>query len=299
MKIGIIGAGSIGLLFGYYLQSYHHVTIYTNSVEQAEAIRAAKLSCVKNGQPDSVPIEALPFSSWNGEDELTVIAVKAYQLPAVLEQIKLKSSNSGSFLFLQNGMGHLRWLDELSAENIYAGSVEHGAYRTGQASVNHTGTGVTKVAVFKGSDFLLRKMIAPLSGEFPFVLEDNVEKMLISKLIVNAVINPLTAVLNVRNGQLIENPYYYRLLQKMFSEIKAILDLHDADSHYQNVLRICNKTASNYSSMLTDIKNGRMTEIDSILGYIVAEAERKKIEAPLVDAFFQCIKGKEYGGEEI
>ncbi|PLR77495.1 2-dehydropantoate 2-reductase [Bacillus sp. V3-13] len=301
MKIGIIGGGSIGLLFGYYLQSYHHVTIFTHSIEQAEAIGATKLTCVKNGQPDSVPVGAHPFVSWSGADELTIIAVKAYQLPAVLEQIKLKSKSpgTGTFLFLQNGMGHLRWLDQLPAKDIYAGSVEHGAHRTGAASVTHNGTGVTKVAVFRGSDSLLKKLIAPFSSEFPFVLEDNVEEMLLSKLVVNAVINPLTAVLNVRNGELIENPYYHQLLQNMFIEINDVLGLHDADSHYQNVLGICKKTASNYSSMLSDIKNGRMTEIDSILGYVVAEAERKQKEAPLVHAFFQCIKGREYGGEEL
>lgn len=297
MKIGIIGGGSIGLLFSYYLSLHNEVSIYTRTQDQADLINEHGLHLAKGGiEQASVQVSAAPIEEWTGNEDLTIIAVKQYQLSDLMTEIKVKAK--GSILFLQNGYGHIKLLSELATPEIYVGSVEHGAVRENGFTVQHNGMGVTRIAVFRGEAGLLRELStsAP-SSVFPFTLEPDFKEMLIKKLVVNSVINPLTAILKVKNGELIHNPFYFEIFKQMFKECAYVLDLPDQEQYFQNLMTVCEKTANNHSSMYKDIENGRQTEIDAILGYLLELSRSKNIKAPLIHNYYQCIKGKEHERE--
>ena len=65
-------------------------------------------------------------------------------------------------------------------------------------------------------------------------MEEDYENMLLKKLVVNAVINPLTAILGIKNGELIENPHYFELVKMIFCEIEQCLQLQNS----QNIILI-------------------------------------------------------------
>lgn len=296
MKIGIIGGGSIGLLFAHYLRNQHHVTIYVRSNEQAEKLSTDGLLFEKGKVRSNEHVFSTVFSAWNGQEDLTIIAVKQYHLPKVIEElIKTNPNYRGTLLFLQNGMGHLKWLKEMDVPNIFLGTVEHGSYKVNANHVIHTGEGRTKLALFKGNDcFVMREIIELGIKDFPFVFEEDYYKMLTDKLIINAVINPLTAVLNVQNGELLENQHYYHLFKQLFTEISFVLDIADDKTAFTQLKDVCKKTAANRSSMLKDLDEKRPTEVDAILGYILEKGKEKEMNAPLTESFYHLIKGKEH-----
>lgn len=296
MKIGIIGGGSIGLLFSYYLSLHNEVSIYTRTQEQADLINEHGLHLVKGGiEQDSCQVAAAPIHAWRGNEDLTVIAVKQYQLSGLLSDLIDKAK--GSILFLQNGYGHIKFLSELAADEIYVGSVEHGAVRVNGYTVQHNGMGVTRTAVFRGNAGVLRELTTIAPSVFPFILEPDYKEMLIKKLVVNAVINPLTAILKVKNGDLVQNTYYFEIFKQMFEECAFILELPNREQYFNNLKAVCEKTANNHSSMYKDIENGRQTEIDAILGYLLELARSKNKTAPLIHNYYYCIKGKEHERE--
>ncbi|ESU32872.1 hypothetical protein G3A_08955 [Bacillus sp. 17376] len=296
MKIGIIGGGSIGLLFSYYLSLDNNVSVYTRTREQAELINEHGLHLIKGGiEQDPLQVTAAPIKEWKGNDDLTVVAVKQYQLGGVISVIKDKAK--GSILFLQNGYGHIKLLSELETAEVYVGSVEHGAVRMNGFTVQHNGLGVTRTAVFKGEDDLLRELSTIAPSGFPFILEPDFKEMLIKKLVVNSVINPLTAILKVKNGELIHNPFYFEIFKQMFDECANVLDLPNREQYFEILMTVCEKTANNHSSMYKDIENGRQTEIDAILGYLLELSSSKNIKAPLIHNYYHCIKGKEHERE--
>jgi 2-dehydropantoate 2-reductase len=297
MKIGIIGGGSIGLLFSYYLSVHNEVSIYTRTQEQTDLINKHGLHLVKGGgiEQASVQVAAAPVEEWTGSEDLTVIAVKQYQLADLMTDIKNKAK--GKILFLQNGYGHIKLLSELATPDIYVGSVEHGAVRENGFTVQHNGMGVTRIAVYRGKTGHHRELTTIAPSDFPFIFESDFKEMLIKKLVVNSVINPLTAILKVKNGELIHNPFYFEIFKQMFKECAYVLDLPDQEQYFQNLMTVCEKTANNHSSMYKDIENGRQTEIDAILGYLLELARSKKIKAPLIHNYYQCIKGKEHERE--
>ncbi|MEH7106871.1 2-dehydropantoate 2-reductase [Bacillus sp. JJ1764] len=293
MKVGIIGAGSIGLLFASYLNRAVEVTIYTRTAEQAVEINKHGILLYKGEICKKSSVRALPISQWEGDENVTIITVKQYQLEPIIDKISNLSASANNLLFLQNGMGHLKQLESIQSENIFVGSIEHGAAKENNFTVSHNGAGITKVAVFKGNEGKLKEFITAMPDDFPFVFHENFYSMLLGKLVVNAVINPLTSLLSVKNGALIENPYYFNEVQKVYSEIASILLLEDSAWHFEQVVQVCRKTADNRSSMLKDLEAGRPTEVDAILGYLINEAKIQHKEAPLISQLFNLIKGKE------
>ncbi|WP_053366101.1 2-dehydropantoate 2-reductase [Bacillus sp. FJAT-27245] len=294
LKIGVIGAGSIGLLFGAYMHKMFDVTVYTRSVGQAEQINKNGIRLIKKAGVLTAKVRAEVLGGEVMDNDLTIVAVKQYQLETVIRHLPAK----GALLFLQNGMGHLRLLDQLEADDIYVGSVEHGALRESPDSVSHNGEGLTRVAVFRGDSRLLVEAAELLSANFPLQLEPDYFEMLAGKLSANAVINPLTAILGVRNGELVENAHYEKLLERVFEEAACILDFNDKQERLLKVKGICRNTSENRSSMLKDLDAGRETEVDAIVGYLLDEAAHKGLEAPLLRALYEMIKGKERSGRE-
>jgi 2-dehydropantoate 2-reductase len=111
-----------------------------------------------------------------------------------------------------------------------------------------------------------------------FRVEEHVDISLIQwkKLIINAVINPLTAVLGLNNGELISNRYAYDLLRTLTNETVSIAEdagvSLDADMLHV-ICDVINRTGSNQSSMLQDRQRGAPTEIEAINGYLLRIAE--------------------------
>lgn len=293
MKIGIIGGGSIGLLFAYYLGRKHPVCLYVRTNEQKKLIRDKGLIVVRGDEEHKEELEVKLVSEWRGLEDSVFIAVKQYQLPSVIEILQKYGRAEHFSVFLQNGMGHIKWLDRLQGD-IYLATVEHGAMRTNGNQVCHTGVGATKIASYRQSQPGFLDWIASQYEDiFPFTMEDNYENMLLKKLVVNAVINPLTAVLRVKNGELIENPYYFQLSKLLFAEIEQSLMIQDGESYFENIRAVCAKTAANQSSMLRDLEEKRQTEVDAILGYILEKAGEREISTPILKAFYYAVKGKE------
>jgi 2-dehydropantoate 2-reductase len=294
MKIGIIGAGSIGLLFASYLSKSFSVTLYTKTNEQAELINQNGLYLQEGASQSRVSILALPVSKWTGLEELTIIAVKQYQLQSIINQITSLDFIPQNLLFLQNGMSHLKLLRNLPAANIFVGSVEHGASKMNTYSVSHNGKGAINVALFKGSAEKIREFAEYCAAiDFPIALKEDYYNMLINKLIANAVINPLSAILQVKNGELISNKFYFAAVKKLFLEVSFILNLEDPLKRFRDVLRICKKTGNNRSSMLKDLEAGRRTEIDAILGFLLEEAQVQQKTAANLESYYYLIKGIE------
>ncbi|MGG3466565.1 2-dehydropantoate 2-reductase [Neobacillus pocheonensis] len=293
MKVGIIGAGSIGLLFAAYLSKRFDVEIYTRTPEQSFEINKFGI-CVQKGSERTISVvKAYPISEWRGLEDFTIITVKQYQLKEIIMHNNKLASMPKNLLFLQNGMGHLKLLDNIRAHNTYVGSIEHGALRENPYTVSHNGEGITNVAVFNGNSQPLIQFIAFAPKDFPIILKENYYEMLVNKLMINVVINPLTAILRVKNGELVQNHFYFQALKNLFSEASSILKIENKEFYFDQILNICRSTAENRSSMLKDIEAGRLTEVDAILGYILEEAKRQKRSAPQIENLFFLIKGKE------
>ncbi|MRX70820.1 2-dehydropantoate 2-reductase [Bacillus lacus] len=291
MEIGIIGSGAIGLLFGFHLSENHSVRLYTRRKEQAEALNRDGI-VLKNLTGDNRQRKISADTSDNYQEEFLIVAVKQYQLKEIAASLK-GCRERKKLLFLQNGMDHLSILKELSQQHdCYAGVVEHGARKESENTVKHTGMGKTNLGSF-GTGAAEELALQLDSPAFPFQWKENCRVMLAEKLLINTCINPLTALLGIKNGELISNSQYNLMMRSVFEEAFAILKLTDKEKSWDKVQEICAKTHHNVSSMLADIQSGRVTEIDAILGYLIKLSPFPETNAPIIVFLYRSIKGKE------
>jgi len=292
MQIGIIGGGAIGLLFACYLSKSNQVTLYCRTNDQARLMNKYGIDLKYHGMVDNFTIKAKQSEEISAE-ELFIIAVKQYQLEQI-ERVLSHIPAQTPLIFIQNGVAHLKFIENLSHETIIVGVVEHGALKEKTNYVHHTGEGVTRLALFRGNEQSVLPIIHKLNTiSFPFVFEKDYIEMVFGKLIVNAVINPLTTILKVKNGELMLNSHYLHLVNLVLEEVVKVLDISDREKVFNRIQTICENTANNQSSMLKDILNNRQTEIDGIIGGLLHIAETKKLKVPVLQFLYHSIKGME------
>ncbi|MEI4789043.1 2-dehydropantoate 2-reductase [Bacillus sp. FJAT-53060] len=288
MKIGIIGGGAIGLLCASYLSQHHDITLFTRRKEQAEEIRASGIERTVRGETFRAIVDAQ--TGVTGIFDLLIVTVKYHQLQDVLGE--LSTLPRQRILFLQNGMAHLLDLKNWEvAHQLYIGVVEHGAMKMSDHAVNHTGIGVIKWGAFHHEATAdISDELNEVSTHFQMVYTAKWKKVLEEKLLVNVCINPLTALLHVKNGELISNPSYEYMMRCAFDEAVSILDSTEKDRLWAHVISICDKTAANHSSMVQDVVKGRQTERKAIVGYLLEKAQAQGIHAPHLTFFNRILE---------
>ncbi|MBV1207509.1 2-dehydropantoate 2-reductase [Listeria monocytogenes] len=288
LKVGIIGAGAMGLLYAANFADTSELTLFTRRKEQSDLLNQKGLSLKDNSELKNIHIQATVITDAEklSEQELLIIAVKQYSLKTILPLLR-SIPERVPLLFIQNGAAHLDSMPLLgNKRTILLGISEHGAGREDDTTVIWRGHGRTKYSIYQGE--LNEAVIKILDSKPYFPVEKHASYLDIinEKLFINAVINPLTAVLQVQNGKLLENKEWHELLKTIVKEIQTVLPVENA---LEKVEVICQVTATNFSSMALDRMNNRMTEIDGIVLPILEKGE----SLPTLHALYHLIKGLE------
>jgi 2-dehydropantoate 2-reductase len=132
------------------------------------------------------------------------------------------------------------------------------------------------------------------SAKFHVQTVEDARSLVWGKLVVNAAINPLTALLRVKNGELLERPSAREMMGALAREAAQVAYAEQIILPFSNpveaVEEVARKTAANHSSMLQDVLRGAPTEIDAICGAVVKAALKHKIGAPVNWACWHLVK---------
>lgn len=258
-----------------------------------------------------------------------IVSVKAPQTVKAIQAVAHRLTKDSSILFLQNGMGIAQEVNEKIFPNekhrptYIVGVVSHGLYSKRPFCVVHAGEGTIALGVLPrmpmdeniqleslnqlstSARYLMRTMTrTAVFVAVGFSPTDLLQQQL-DKLAVNCIINPLTAILDCKNGALLYNFYFTRVIRLLLAEISLVIKSLPELKNVPNVnmrfdtLRlerlvssIAKTTAENYSSMVQDIRSGRLTEIDYINGYIVKRGEEMGIHCVMNYMLMHMVKGK-------
>jgi 2-dehydropantoate 2-reductase len=153
--------------------------------------------------------------------------------------------------------------------------------------------------------YLLRTLLrTPVLAAAAFSPPDLLQ-MQLEKLAVNCIVNPLTVLLDARNGALLYNYALTRTLRLLLSEISLVIRSLPELQYIPNVqtrfdpgrletvvVGVANRTKDNISSMLADARAGRETEVEYINGWIVQRGEELGIRCSMNYMLMQMVKGK-------
>lgn len=289
----IVGAGAIGSLIA---AGFSHSEIAYQWILREKTLPPDAVKTLRYGE-----ISLLNKQWQRGKfsaSDIIVLPLKAYQIADALKLLQPLLHPSTVVILIHNGMGGAEVAREVLGplQPTYLATTSQAALKKAATRVEHTGLGDTYVgmswlckATNKSDDIanLLEQTLAPT-----FVATD-MKAALWKKLIINAAINPLTALHSIRNGEL-EQTQYRETITRVCEEACAVAKcediLLDSIEMVETVLRVAKDTAQNYSSMNRDVHARRQTEIDSISGYIVEIANKKGIHVPVNALLYESIK---------
>lgn len=229
---------------------------------------------------------------------LALVLVKAWQTGETARRLAACLDPGGIALTLQNGLGNRELLAAVLGEDrAAAGVTTAGASLLGPGCVLPGGEGPMTL----GRHPRLEPLSAALSrAGFEVQTGEDLEPLLWGKLVINAAINPLTALLEVPNGALLERPAARRLLGALAMEAADVASALGVTLPYTDpvarVEEVARRTASNRSSMLQDLQRGAPTEIDAINGSVASLAGQSGTAAPLNWSMWQLVKAKAGNG---
>ncbi|MCG7375929.1 ketopantoate reductase family protein [Paenibacillus sp. ACRSA] len=314
MIIDIIGAGSLGLLYGSKLQAAgHQVRYWTRTSEQASNMKRLGLQITEPNEAEALSISGADIQAhcikklaetWaHSPGSWLLLMVKQTAMDDIIHDIKSISKEPLNIICFQNGIGHVAKLQKaMQRATIHSAITTEGAKRVGN-EVIRAGEGQTWIGLSEeasprhighaGENGLISLVHTIQQAGFDCTVSNQIDKLIYRKLIINAVINPLTAVWRVPNGELLLNKERTTIMRQLYDEAITIYRASgitaDADL-WEQLLNVCQTTASNTSSMLADVLEGRRTEIDSINGQVVNLAHQCGLTAPLHETLLHLIK---------
>ena len=247
-----------------------------------------------DGRQLAYPVTAASDPLAIGRVAYALVLVKSWQTRRAGEQLALCLSPSGLALTLQNGIGNREVLDEmLGAERVAVGVTTNGAFLVEPGLVRPAGEGIVSLGE--------HPRLAPLADAlrqsgFSVQISPDVAGLLWGKLVINAAINPIAALLEMSNGEVLENSSTCILMEEVACEAAAVAASLDIRLPYPDpqatVEAIARRTASNRSSMLQDLLRGAPTEVDAICGSIVQAAEKSGVPVPVIRTLWRLVKAK-------
>jgi len=297
MKISIIGAGAMGSLYGGKLSlSGNQVLLYDINREHIDKIREHGLiieepECEEIARPQaSSDKEALRGS------EVMIIFVKSAATEIAIRDIKEYIAPETIVVTLQNGLGNEEIIrKQLGAARSAAGVTSQGATFLEAGRIRHAGRGPTHLCMSDKKNNRLIPFVEELNrAGFEAHIEENIENLIWSKLVINVGINALTALTALPNGKLLDYKETKEIMADLVNEALQVtsakgIQLTLADP-LESVYETAQKTAANRSSMLQDFDNHRVTEINFINGAIVREAEKLAIDVPVNRTITRLVK---------
>ncbi|KOP79164.1 2-dehydropantoate 2-reductase [Lysinibacillus sp. FJAT-14745] len=298
MDVAIIGAGAVGQLTASFLaESGMSVTLVARRQGQVDELNKKYLTRVNvDGTKTVQKIASTTKLVELPQQDLVVIAVKYGQLQELYEQLSALPSTV-SLLFMQNGLAHFDEALRLPQKNIAFCSVSFGAQMINQSTVQHRGVGVCKIAIERGNSAAFNDLLQVRNSLYPVELVANAEQMLFEKAVFNCLINPLTAILQVKNGELVTTKQAFLLMQTIYQELTDAYEGIEQAIPFFKVIDLCQKTANNTSSMLADRIQGRKSEIDTIVGVILEKALANGHNLPTLRTLYHQVLAIEESGE--
>ena len=288
----VLGVGAIGGLFACRLQSGGaDVTLLTKKGEQP-----SRELILKSGQEQRFQFPQQNLAIGQEPIEYLLVCTKAWAVESAIEAIAPRLSATSVVVLLCNGMGLAEAVAPLIGEaQLVVGSTTSGCRRSKQGELIVSGEGRTQLGSLDAG--LAPTWLSPWRRGVPdFEWETDIRSVLLAKVALNAVINPLTALHGVTNGELLQPPLQ-AITENVIEEVQSVLVSADATEIASalpaQVRAVCDSTAANHSSMRVDLEGGTQTEIDAIVGWLLSSLTPHPPATPVLSELYEAVKERD------
>jgi 2-dehydropantoate 2-reductase len=299
-SVCIAGGGVIGSLFAGHLARVCEVSVLTRRPEHAEALEREGLR-VSGRSDHTASVRASVDPAELGEPDLVIVACKGTDLEAVSERLE-GAFPGATVMTVQNGLGAEEVVGRHGAWPLVSSVTFMSGTRHADTHVEYILDTATWLGPYRGASDELCEEIAELIRSSGLKAEAfaDLRPSQWSKLIFNATVNAVAALTGLPHDfHFAEQEHLWdlgHLVRDLVDEGRAVAaaaGVELGEDPWEMNLLATRRGHWHYPSMLEDVDARRQTEVDTITGALVREAERLGVPAPLHTALYRLVKAKE------
>ncbi|MEP6389297.1 MAG: 2-dehydropantoate 2-reductase [Halioglobus sp.] len=297
----ILGAGALGSLYAAFLASAGADVTIVERRRNRQGKHKDEREDQRREFSVASPIAALhrefSIKTSQADDHPEIkhllVATKSYDAVTAVSSVRHRLTSTSDVVLMSNGSGYQYQVAQAVSmpRYFYCLSTEGANWHSANALI-HAGSGTSRLGSpdHQPPPEWLTLWEHAIPGA---CWEHDIGSALWMKLIINATINPITAIAGSHNGDLNTDTALSTKVTDLCKELSALTTASAypqlAHGLENEVRKVITGTANNRSSMLQDIEAGRRTEIQHINGYVTAEAKRLGVGTPLNDALVRAV----------
>jgi 2-dehydropantoate 2-reductase len=302
MKVGIVGSGAMGSVYGALLgDAGNELWMLDRWREHIQAMRTRGLRCEGASGDRTVQLHATTEAAEAGPCELVIVATKVMDIEAAVRAAAPMIGPDSLVLGIQNGLGNVERIRKvLSADNLLFGIAGgFGAEIMAPGHVHHNGMETINLAELSGGITARLERVGEVwrQAGFTVKLYDDLWPVVWSKLIANVAFSAICAATGMRTGQVCANEWAWGIARACTEEAAAVAAAKGIKLAYDDPVRwvrdFAGKIPHARPSMYQDVRAGRRSEIDSIQGGVVAEGARLGVATPTCAFLVHMVKALE------
>ena len=284
-RVAVFGAGAIGCWYGGLLALAGYPVTLLARPARVRAIAAEGLRVQGPAIDSVVRIAASADPDALRDAELVLCCVKSSDTLAAADAMRARLRPDALVLSLQNGIENAQRLRAaLPQHDVAAVLVYTANAMAGEAHVVCHGGGQL---LLEASERAAAAQALLRSAGIAADLCDDIKREMWSKLIVNCVWNPLSALGRLPYAALAEVDDFDVLVRSILAECVAVAQADGvalSDDLENKVMRVPKVMGKQASSTAQDLARGRNTEIEDLNGYVVRRGRALGVPTPLNDA---------------
>jgi 2-dehydropantoate 2-reductase len=302
-RVAVVGAGAVGGYFGGMLaRAGAQVTLIGRSTH-VDVWKRDGLTIDSIHFQERIAVEASTDIAASADAELVLFSVKSPDTEEAARQLSRHVGSDALIVSLQNGVDNVERIRAAAALDPVAAVVYVASSMPAPGRVKHAGRGDLVIGEFPGRSGPPRdEAIARVSNWFeaagvPCRVSPHIDADLWTKLIVNAALNAISAVVQVPYGAIAKSPESRQTARCLVNECVAVaradgVSLPD-DDFVEMVLRFAEANGHVYSSTARDLERGVRTEIDALNGFVVRRGAARGVPTPVNQSLVALVKLRE------
>lgn len=308
MKIAVLGCGGVGGYYGgrlarHYSEDHNIEVVFIARGNHLEEIRAHGLKVITPSEEfTAYPGKVIDNPAALGVVDVLLVCVKTYDIASSIQQIKSNVGNETVIIPLVNGIETYELLQkEFPAARVFQGCCYLNSFVESPGVIKFRG-GMEQMQVGFPDDQLREKMAAVLAaaGIDLYAAPDIAEKVW-EKFLFASVLSGIGSLKNESFGDIAASAERMQLARTMMNELFSIavakgIKLPDTivDKHLSNLSTYPKEART---SMQRDFTNGKRSELETFIGYVIRSAEELRIEVPAYEKVYAELKSRACSSE--
>lgn len=295
-KVAVVGAGAVGGYFGGVLARAGAPVVMIGRPAFVEAVKKNGLFLDTVQFQEAVKVEASTDVSSIRDSQVVLFCVKTTDNAATARAIAPLLAPGALAVSLQNGVDNVEQIRAAAGIEALPAVVYVAASVPEPGRVKHVGRGDLVIGPRNAKTERFAGLFE--RAHVPCRISENIVGELWTKLTWNCALNAISALGKAKYGQIAASEDARKVVENVVKELLAVAraaniqlpGLEEFSAALTGALKIATQMAGALSSTAQDLNRGKLTEIDSLNGYIARRAAELGVPAPLNHALYTLVK---------